>query len=308
LLRFGAHRDPALIARFVRYNLIEPEHENWLAGHRAAVAYRRREGHLNVPYEHCEGTHPLGRWLSDQRRTFRAGAMLGKRAADLEALGIVWDPADAAWEENLGAARAYHAEHGTLAAPVTATIFEHPVGQWLANNRKNPNLDRDRAAQLAAIDRDWKPAWPIDWQRRYTALKTLLAAGTTLDDIVPGVTVHGEDIGRWLATQQRDWNQLSDEQQGRLAALGVTPAPEPAAPSRPRWAATGAAFDRGAQALAQYAAREGRLVVPRAHTEELPDGTPVRLGVWLSNTRTRRGGLTAEQRERLADLGVDWAR
>ncbi|MGW6971518.1 helicase associated domain-containing protein [Streptomyces sp. NPDC054952] len=62
------------------------------------------------------------------------------------------------------------------------------------------------------------------------------------------------------------------------------------------------------EALAQYAAREGRVVVPRAHTEELPDGTVVRLGVWLSNTRTRRDGLSAEQRERLAALGIDWAR
>ncbi|MBW5262875.1 helicase, partial [Streptomyces sp. P01-F02] len=40
LLRFGVHRDPALVARMVEYNLIEPEHANWRAGHRAAVAYR----------------------------------------------------------------------------------------------------------------------------------------------------------------------------------------------------------------------------------------------------------------------------
>ncbi|THA49395.1 hypothetical protein [Streptomyces sp. A1136] len=91
-----------------------------------------------------------------------------------------------------------------LAAPVTATILEHPIGQWLANNGKNPNLEPDRAAQLAAIDPDWKPAWPIDWQRRYTALNTLLAAGTRLEDVVPGVTLRGEDIGRWLAAQQRE--------------------------------------------------------------------------------------------------------
>ncbi|MCY0955062.1 hypothetical protein [Streptomyces sp. H27-S2] len=47
--------------------------------------------------------------------------------------------------------------------------------------------------------------------------------------------------------------------------------------------------------------------MPRTHTEELPDGTAVRLGVWLSNTGIRREGLTVEQRERLTDLGVDWA-
>ncbi|MFF1561559.1 helicase associated domain-containing protein [Streptomyces sp. NPDC058279] len=132
-------------------------------------------------------------------------------------------------------------------------------------------------------------------------------AEATLNDIVPGVTVRGEDIGRWLATQRRDWKLLGDEQQTRLAQLGVTPAAEPAAPGRPR-RASGSAFERGVDALAQYAAREGRVVVPRTHTEELPDGTPVRLGVWLSNTRTRRDGLTPEQRERLAALGIDWAR
>lgn len=41
--------------------------------------------------------------------------------------------------------------------------------------------------------------------------------------------------------------------------------------------------------------------------EELPDGSPVRLRVWLSDTRIRREGLTPEQRECLADLGIDWA-
>lgn len=85
------------------------------------MAYREREGDLAVPYNHVEGESalPLGRWLSDQRRAMRAGTMLAERAADLEELGVVWDPADAAWEENLGAARAYFDVYGTLAAPVT---------------------------------------------------------------------------------------------------------------------------------------------------------------------------------------------
>lgn len=55
LLRFGTHRDPSLIAALIKYELIEPEHANWKAGHRAAVAYHRREGHLTVPYNHVEG-------------------------------------------------------------------------------------------------------------------------------------------------------------------------------------------------------------------------------------------------------------
>ncbi|MFD7233175.1 hypothetical protein [Streptomyces sp. NPDC059881] len=44
-------------------------------------------------------------------------------------------------------------------------------------------------------------------------------------------------------------------------------------------------------------------MVPRTHEEHLPDG-PVRLGVWLTNTRTRRTRLTTEQRQQLADQTV----
>jgi hypothetical protein len=39
----------------------------------------------------------------------------------------------------------------------------------------------------------------------------------------------------------------------------------------------------------------------------LPDGTPVKLGVFLSNTKTRRTELGGEQLERLAGLGLDCA-
>ncbi|WP_431787564.1 helicase associated domain-containing protein [Streptomyces sp. G9] len=138
----------------VEYNLIEPEHANWRAGHRAAVAYREREGDLAVPYNHVEGGDergeggfPLGRWLSDQRRAMRAGTMLPGRAEDLEALGVVWDPADAAWEENLGAARAYAMVYGTLAAPVTAMIMDRPVGQWLANARSGRRTGSGRSGR-----------------------------------------------------------------------------------------------------------------------------------------------------------------
>ncbi|MER8018120.1 Helicase associated domain protein [Streptomyces griseoluteus] len=327
LLRFGAHRDPALIARFVRYNLLEPEHANWKAGHRAASAFRRRAGHLNVPYEHRELTpsghsFPLGRWLADQRRAMGAGTLAAQRAADLEELGIDWTPADTGWEENLAAARAYYAMAGTLAAPVTASALDRPVGQWLANCRKGIALGKDpvraerRAAQLSEIDPDWRPAWPVDWQRFYAAVGQMVALGTALEDIVPGVTASGVDVGRWLERQRQRvvWEQLAAGQRERLAALGVAPLPpvervvrQKAGGKAPK--GLPAAFLRGCKALEQYRARTGGVeAVSRAHVETLEDGTEVRLGVWLSNLKSRRAGLSREQLERLAGFGLAWAR
>ncbi|NXY99062.1 Helicase associated domain protein [Streptomyces sp. BR123] len=318
LLRFAAPRDPALIAKWISYLVLNTERQDWRRGAEAALRYREREGDLEVPYEHVEGAYPLGRWLSDQRRAYRAGSMSGEHAAELEELGIVWDTADAAFTENLAAARAYFALHGTLAAPRHATALDKPVGQWLTNVRrpgglgKDPGRARRRAAELAAIDPDWNPrerGWTVDWQRHHAYLAQLLAGGARLDDVVPGVTRHGDDIGRWLSTQRRDWDRLNEEQRRRLAELGVKKAERARRGPVKAAAASGSgksseAFQKGLTALAQYMEREGG-TPSRAHVEHLPDG-PHRTGVWLANQKQRRDRLDAGQLAALADLGIDW--
>lgn len=52
--------------------------------------------------------------------------------------------------------------------------------------------------------------------------------------------------------------------------------------------------------------------VPRGHSAEVTvDGEAepaiVKLGVWISNTKTRRHKLTQEQLDALRELGVEWA-
>ncbi|WP_329460837.1 helicase associated domain-containing protein [Streptomyces sp. NBC_01431] len=239
--------------------------------------------------------------------------------------------ADAGFTENLAAARAYLAEAGTLAVPRHATALDKPVGQWLTNCRRPDGLGKDpkrakvRAEQLAAVDPEWNPAqlgWTVDWQRHHVGLQALLNAGAHVAEIVPGVTWRGDDIGRWLTRQRRDWHRLNAEQQTRLGALGIEAAPAPTLKttstsngSKSGTAAAGAArgaagFRRGLAALAQYIDREQRTVIPRQHTEPVViDGQDhnVRLGVWISNQKSRRDKLNSEQLAQLADRGIDWA-
>ncbi|WP_438297213.1 helicase associated domain-containing protein [Streptomyces sp. HUAS TT7] len=311
-------------AKRITYRVINTERQDWLRGYDAASRYRERTGDLEVPYEHLEGAYPLGRWLSDQRRTWRAGQMPSKRADDLDALGIVWDTADAQFAENLAAARTNFAEAGTLAAPRHATALDKPVGQWLTNIRrpgglgKDPKRAKQRAEELAAVDPDWNPAslgWTVDWQRHYVGLAALLKDGALLTGIVPGVTWRGDDIGRWLTRQRRDYGQLNTEQQKRLATLGVQPAVQarkaPPVGGAKAGSVRGAeAFTRGLAALAQYVEREQRTVIPRQHTERITvDGHEheARLGVWVSNHKSRRDKLNEQQLAQLAALGIDWA-
>ncbi|MFE7402334.1 Helicase associated domain protein [Streptomyces sp. NPDC057557] len=320
LLRFAAPRDPVMIAKWIKFQILDTERQDWTRGYDTARRYFEREGSLDEPYEHQEDAYPLGRWLSDQRRSYRAGTMSSTRADELEELGMVWDTADAQFAENLAAARAYYAEAGTLAAPRHATALDKPVGQWLTNLRRPGGLGKDperaarRAEQLAAIDPDWNPGqlgWTVDWQRHYTGLRVLLEDSGTLDEILPGVTYRGDDIGRWLARQTRDWTRLNPEQQHRLGELGAKPAVRPQKASARANAKSGAAkssdtFTRGVGALQQYVEREGAMP-GRGHVEVLPDGTEHRTGIWIGNQKARRDKLDAEQLRTLAELGVEWA-
>ncbi|MGW7603169.1 Helicase associated domain protein [Streptomyces antimycoticus] len=327
LLRFSLPRNPDVIAAFLRTRVLRPDSEVWLSGLNALRKWVKAHGDAQVPLDAVVpisatesdggdgdgGTYALGSWVSEQRRQFRLGTLKAWRAELLDELGMVWSVTDARFYKNLAAARVYHAVHGTLAAPKDAVVDGVPVGQWLANLRKTGGLGKDetrateRRTALEAIDPDWNPDWPIDWQRRYAALASMLADEAALAEIVPGATFGDQDVDAWMKAQRENWEQLSDGQRERLVQLGVEPlSPEPETPAKPPKTALGP-FERGVAALAQYKARTGSVKVSRGHVERLEDGTQVKLGVFLSNTKARRAKLTADKRTALADLGVEWA-
>ncbi|OKH92367.1 helicase [Streptomyces uncialis] len=341
VVNFASPRDAADIAALTRCRVIRPESLVWLEGYQALVRWRAENevtGLYAVPYdtETAVGVtkdYPLGRWVHQQRRAQRAGELDPHRKELLDDAGMVWEPGDEAWENKLAALRSYQRATGHLAPRQDAVWGEGeamvPIGQHLANLRRkgqknglgnDPERAAVRAAQLAAIDPDWNCPWPLDWQRHYRVLSDLVDADGHLPHIQPGVLFEGDDIGRWL-TRQREastWTQLSTEQQERLTSLGVQPteAPSPAPTATPAAKGPGKAqqaFQRGLAALTQWVEREGaHRPVPRSHTEEIAvDGETepvvVKLGVWVSNTRGRRDKLTAEQRDALRGLGMEWA-
>lgn len=89
---------------------------------------------------------------------------------------------------------------------------------------------------------------------------------------------------------------------------------EEVAPKKKACAGKPSAFDRGVAALRQYRGRTDSVTVARGHVEEIPDGeggtVAVKLGVWISNTKSRRAKLTEAQLDQLAalaELGLDWS-
>ncbi|MGW7276546.1 Helicase associated domain protein [Streptomyces sp. NPDC054864] len=340
LLHFSSPRDAATIAAFLRTRVYRPESLVWLEGYQALIRWRAENeitGVHAVPYDvevevGVTKSFPLGRWVHQQRKALRAGELEERRKTLLDApeAGMVWEPGEEAWENKLAALRSYRRAMGHLAPRQDAVWGEGeamvPVGQHMANLRRKGGLGKDvdraaeRAQQLAAVDEDWDCPWPLDWQRHYRVLADLVDADGVLPAIEPGVLFEGDDIGRWLERQKNPgtWAQLLPEQQERLSKLGVQPAesasPAPAATRTTKGPGKAQqAFQRGLKALTQWVEREGAdRPVPRGHGEPVAvDGETepviVKLGVWVSNTKSRRDKLTAEQRASLAKLGVDWA-
>ncbi|MEU6603180.1 DEAD/DEAH box helicase [Streptomyces flaveolus] len=332
LLHFSSPRDAATIAAFLRTRVYRPESLVWLEGYQALLRWRKENditGLYAVPYDTevevgVTKDFPLGRWVHQQRKALRAGELEERRKTLLDApdAGMVWEPGEEAWENKLAALRSYRRATGHLAPRQDAVWGEGeamvPIGQHMANLRrkgaknglgKDPERAAVRAAQLAAIDPDWDCPWPLDWQRHYRILADLAAdePDGRLPDIQPGVQFEGDDLGKWLQRQRRSWPELSEEQQQRLARLGVTPAEQPAPAPAAKDGGKTSTFQRGLAALTQYIQREGRTIVGRAHIEELPDGSAIKLGVFLSNQKARRDRLDSKQRAALAELGYIWA-
>ncbi|WP_110944902.1 DEAD/DEAH box helicase [Streptomyces niger] len=339
VVNFARPRDAADVAALTRCRVIRPQSLVWLEGYQALIRWRAEQGITGlyaVPYD-TETTagattdFPLGRWVHQQRKALRAGELDPHRKELLDEAGMVWEPGDEAWEAKLAALRSYRRATGHL-APRQDTLWGEdetmlPLGQHLANLRRKGGLGKDperaqvRAQQLAEIDPDWNCPWPLDWQRHYRVLADLAADEPDghLPDIPPGVTFDGDDLGKWLQRQKQPstWAQLSTEQQERLTRLGVqpdqAPSPAPAATNAKGPSKAQQAFQRGLAALAQWIEREGaHRPVPRSHAEKVAvegetEPVTVKLGVWVSNTKTRRNKLTQEQLNALRELGMEWA-
>ncbi|MGW7712467.1 Helicase associated domain protein, partial [Streptomyces sp. NPDC054771] len=262
LLKFSAPRDPALLARFVKLRVIEPENTFWRRGIQACVRYVKETGaqQLRVPYDYVTpdswvpAGFPLGTWLADQRKFHKAGSLDAGRVEQLGGLGMVWSHQDVAFEEGLSAARAWAAVHGHLLPPATAVWDGYPVGTWTKNQRFAARaadtvvqrreaglavetsagaLAETRRAALEEIDPGWCPAWDTGWQRCFRLVRNLLQNGGVLPVAAGKVIVQGEDLGRWVAAQRHGWEQLLPAQQWLLEnVLGIEPAGEAERPVR----------------------------------------------------------------------------
>ncbi|MFB7911313.1 Helicase associated domain protein [Kitasatospora sp. NPDC056076] len=219
-LRIDARRHAERILRTVKLRAFNPRATEWQRMHAVAAAFHRVHGHLD-PTDREK--HPeLISWLARQRHLAGQSLLDAARAAELEALGMIWSKHANAWERGHAHAVAFHRVHGHLAIPATARLDDYAVGAWMRRQRKAEGLTPDRTAALDALDGLWR--LEPDWNRSYRRLLAYLAAGGTLTGPA-NRTGLGDDPafrpGSWLRKQAaaRTAGTLTDRQTALLDAL-----------------------------------------------------------------------------------------
>ncbi|WP_438290572.1 Helicase associated domain protein [Streptomyces sp. HUAS TT7] len=176
-----APRAPVMIAKWIKYRIINTERQDWLRGYDAAARYREREGDLEVRFERLEGAYPLGRWLSDQRRALRAGRIPSKLADNLEALGVVWDTADAQFAENLAGGAPASSSPTTADAP-RRSRWETPAVTTLDDTTRTSLLRRGFALEYATLG--WNVIGIVVLAIAAVSARSVALAGFGLDSLI----------------------------------------------------------------------------------------------------------------------------
>jgi superfamily II DNA or RNA helicase len=165
----------------------------------ALLAYKEANGHCNVPARPTS----LGMWVSNQRLARNRNQLSQERIDRFNAIGFVWDPFPAAWEESFAALLVYKEANGHCNVPQSAGS----LGSWVNNTRsarpKN-RLSQERIARLDAIGFVWDP-WGVAWDESFAALLVYKEANGHCN-----VPRSAGSLGKWIS-KQRNNNQLSQE-------------------------------------------------------------------------------------------------
>ncbi|MFR0359595.1 Helicase associated domain protein [Streptomyces sediminimaris] len=296
------------IAPHLMLRIMEPEPDVWETGMACAQAFFDTHGHLSVPSNHItpDGFH-LGCWLGYQRALKAAGNLSAARAAALATCNMPWAHPKNSTETFLELAQAYAREHGHLLPAPTQTYRGRPLGQWLAEQRRQAadgTLPAPYQCALKDIDPWWNPAWPEEWQRMCARART---HGKTLAIPTGPLPADADALTRWLDEQFDTFPALAEGQQAQLAALPLQHDPLALALRRPL-ASQAAHHARGLRAARRFYRAHQHLRVPVAYLDDHTNPC-FPLGKWIADLHVLANArlLSREEIDSVEALAMEWA-
>jgi superfamily II DNA or RNA helicase len=200
---------------------------HWQRGLEAARSYRDANRDLRVPpgFVTDDGIR-LGTWIGSRRQERKRGELSESQVAQLDGLGMIWDPSEEAWQRGLEAARSYRKANGHLRVSrdfVTADGIR--LGTWLGSRRqqrRRGRLPAKRIKELDALGMVWEPH-DENWQRGIEAARAYRDAKGHLRVPDKYVGADGFRLGSWISVRRRErkHGKLAKARVAELDALGM---------------------------------------------------------------------------------------
>ena len=296
--------------RLMDYNDLQ-----WNKNYELAKKYYEYHGDLEIPqkfktingYEYNDTGVNLGTWLYTQRQNKN---LSDERRNLLASIGMrLMDYNDLQWNKNYELAKKYYEYHGNLEIPVkfkTINGYEYDeagvsLGVWLAKQRFNNNLSKERRRLLSNIGMRFEDYNGLQWNKNYELAKKYYEYHGDLEIPQKFKTINGYEyndtgvnLGAWLYTQRQNKN-LSDERRNLLSSIGMR-----------LMDYNDLQWDKNYELAKKYYEYHGNLEIPAKFKTingyEYND-TGVNLGPWLYTQRQNKN-LSDERRNLLSSIGM----
>ena len=251
-----------------------------------------REGHATVPNDHTtKDGFRLGSWVKNQRP--RMGRLPLEYKAQLEALpGWQWTAhlsIKIHWEGAFRELGKYVEREGHARVPKDYTTQDgFRLGGWVQSQRSQmERLTLECKTQLEAL-----PGWTWDalsdrWEDGFRHLVEFSERERHAKVKQGFVAGDGYPLGAWVANQRARRSKIFSERKIRLEALPGW-----------IWAVDSLQWDDWIDLLKEFARKNGHTRVPQA----FKTSNGYLLGRWVNTRRTKRDGLTPDQRSQLESL------
>lgn len=192
--------------------------QSWRAGYEHAKAFAEQHGHLDVENAYvCEDGYALGAWIRRMRQQ-RNGSMAStvltaERAAQLDAMGMVWSVYDASWQRGYEEAKRFYEANGHLDVPGNYTAESgFALGHWISAQRQAKSgaygrkaLIEEQTAALDALGMLWETRKERQWRVFLEAAKAYYRQNGNLKVPQRYETPEGVKLGSWVHNQRRAW-------------------------------------------------------------------------------------------------------
>ena len=256
----------------------------------------------------------LRSWMLTQRQARKRGELQPEREAKLSAVGFIWEPFTARWQEMFEQLQRYQAEYGDCDVP-TAWPQNPQLANWVTVQRRKQaagKLTPEQTATLDSLGFAWRPgrsAREDSWNEMMRRLIAFHAEHGHAN--VSQKSADDPSLGRWVMTQRakRKRGKLSDEQVAAFDCLNFVWSPRESRSSSAETVQTVAerngvedSWAKNFEALKRYKEKHGDCLVSQRWGEDRA------LAYWVTEQRMarNRSQLDPMKEQQLTEIGFDW--